>query len=204
MSRVEWYAHAPMMSLVGRSGELLSRVHRGDVRRPALDRLVGGGRSRELAVSISPSSLGIWVSLGPAAGFTESYAMSRIHVHAGARRLGLVVALGLCVLAGMHRSRLTKATRRLIGPHCRWRSPNSSSSPTDACSVPTCIAPLRLPRGAVLDLPVLAPVPLPVQPCSANAHWMPLVVAYSDFIPPDFMDSMTVSPIFQRPRVPEA
>jgi hypothetical protein len=34
----------------------------------------------------------------------------------------------------------------------------------------------------------------------STAHWMPLAVAYSDFIPPDFMDAMNVLADF--PSVP--
>ena len=200
------YAHAPMMAIIGRWGELLfpGFIALGFGVVGARTGWSSGGRSRELAVFyLSLVALAFWVSLGPDGGLYRVLyaAVPGFTFMRAPSRFGVVVALGLCALAGMgiaHAlSRTAKA--RLMVPALVVLAIAELIVPFRLTPVPA-VAPVyralsTLPPGPVLDLPVYSH---PFRFLRAQymlgstAHWMPLVVAYSDFIPPDFVDVMNV------------
>jgi hypothetical protein len=200
------YAHAPLMTLVGKWGELLfpGFIAAGFGLAGARTGWSAGGRSRELAAFyFSLVLLAFWVSLGPGAGlYRVLYAtVPGFTFMRAPSRFGLVVALGLCALAGMGVARLLAryTTARFLAAAVLLAAIAELVVPLRLTPVPSAAPVYRtlatLPRGALLELPVYSH---PFRFLRAQymlgstIHWMPLVVAYSDFIPPDFMESMNV------------
>jgi hypothetical protein len=116
-------------------------------------------------------------------------------------RFGLVVALALSVLAGIAltalRARVSRPT--LVGTVLAIAAAAELVVPLrfpDVEPVETVYRVLAtLPRGAVLELPVYSPKFAFLRTqymLSSTAHWMPLVDAYSDYIPQDFNDEAEI------------
>jgi hypothetical protein len=201
------HAHAWMLALIGRWGEPLF---------PGFVALIFGlagvaigwfGRWRE-TVSLY-GGLGVlayWASMGPSAGL-YSVLYSAIPVftllHAPSR-FGLIVALALSVLAGIAiaalLSRFSKPSTALLATFC-----------LGVVAAAELLVPLRfpavqppepayrvlstLPRGAVIEMPVFSrrfAFARTQYMLSSTTHWMPLVDAYSDYIPQDFIDHAEV------------
>jgi hypothetical protein len=197
------FLHAPMMKIVGQSGELLfpGLIATGFGVAGAAAGWSRGGRARELAVFyVSLAALAVWVSIGPDGGLYRALysAVPGFTFMRAPSRFGLLVVLSLSILAGTGIARLL--ARR---SHASWIALVLS-----AFTVAELLVPLRLtpvppvervyqvlatqPRGAVLDLPVYSH---PFRflraryQLGSTAHWMPIVVAYSDYIPPEFVDN---------------
>jgi hypothetical protein len=199
-------AHAWMLKLIGHWGEFLFPGFVASVFGLA-GAAVGWfarGRLRELSVLYaSLGALACWASLGPRAGlYSALYSAIPVFtlLHAPSR-FGLVVALTLSVLAGIALSALLArvsrptvvaivialaATAELVVPlHFPRAEPIETAYRVLAA----------LPRGAVIELPVYSPRFAFLRArymLSSTAHWMPLVDAYSDYIPQDFNDQVEI------------
>jgi hypothetical protein len=200
------FLHAPLMNFVGRSGELLFPGFVALVFGIAGARAgwAAGGRSRETALLyVSIAALAFWVSFGPAGGlYSVLYStVPGFSLMRAPSRFGLFVGFALAVLAGLGiQSVLARSGRaRLAGLALTLFAVAELVVPLRLTPNPP-VAPVyralaTLPRGALLELPVYSH---PFRFLRARymlgstAHWMPLVVAYSDYIPPDFMDGMNV------------
>ncbi len=159
------------------------------------------GRWREVSVLYGALAvLACWASFGPDGGlYGVLYAAVPVFslLHAPSR-FGLVVTFALSVLAGVSISALL---RRRVAPRL-----------TTVVLLAAAIAELRvtltfspippvdtayrvlagLPRGAVIEMPVYSrrvAFARTQYMLSSTAHWMPLVDAYSDYIPEDFSNN---------------
>jgi hypothetical protein len=145
------------------------------------------------------SLLALWASFGPVAGlYTALYnAFPIMSLLRAPARFGIVVTLGLAVLAGVAATSLCSRLRRpnlwagvlivlVLGEHIvgplRW--PNAW--PVEP--VYRALAAQR--RGAVIEMPFYAKEVGAHHNAkymlTSTAHWMPLVNGYSDYLPPDF------------------
>jgi hypothetical protein len=199
-------AHAWMLKLIGHWGEFLFPGFVASVfgLTGAAVGWFARGRLRELSVLYgSLGALACWASLGPRAGlYSALYSAIPVFtlLHAPSR-FGLVVALTLSVLAGIAVSALLArvsrptvvaiaialaATAELVVPlHFPRAEPIEMAYRVLAA----------LPRGAVIELPVYSPRFAFLRArymLSSTAHWMPLVDAYSDYIPQDFNDQVEI------------
>ena len=198
------FAHSWMMRLVGRWGELLF---------PGFIPLVFGGvgslagftragRSREISLMYTLiAALAFWISLGPRAGlYTVLYEVAPGFTYMRApSRFGVIVALALSVLAGL----------AIAGLLARVKRPTAVAALLAVLAVAEAAVPLRftpappvapayqllatLPRGALLELPIYSHQFRFLRArymMNATHHWMPIVVAYSDHIPREFMESI--------------
>jgi hypothetical protein len=198
------YLHAPLMNIIGRSGELLfpGVVAAGLGAVGVVATWRSTGRSRGTGwFYLSLGALAIWVSLGPDAvlyralyatvpGFTLMRAPSRF---------GLIVVLAFSVLAGIGIAFLLgrSSRRRLVAAALAVFACLELAVPLRLTAVPPVEPAYQvladLPRGGVLDLPVYSH---PFRflraryQLGSTAHWMPIVVAYSDFVPREFMAKM--------------
>jgi hypothetical protein len=145
--------------------------------------------------------LACWASFGPGGGlYSALYATVPVfNLLHGPSRFGIVVTLALSVLAGVSISAMLRKLPRptlaaivlmavsaaeLRVPPTFRRAPRTEQAYHVLAS---------LPRGAVLELPVYSRRFAFVRTqymLSSTVHWMPLVDAYSDYIPQDFMDHM--------------
>jgi hypothetical protein len=196
------YAHAPLLAIAGRRPT-------GDMLFPGVVTLAfgaagaaiawrAGGRLREAAVVYGGLALiAFWLSFGPA-GRLYSVLYSTIPVFAFMRapgRFGLIVILALTALAGFSLSAL----------FARAKSAPIAVMVVGIVAVTELMAPLHfpavrpvdegyrvlatLPYGPVLELPVYSRQFGFVREgymLSSTVHWMPLIDAYSDYIPEDF------------------
>ena len=199
------YVHGQMMRMMGGAGELLfpGFVALGFA-------LFGTGRAWRrnrstefVLLYLTLALLAFWTSLGPAAGLYRVLyeTVPGFTLMRAPSRFGVIVTFALSVLAGFGIAFfLSKRSRpALIGTAIIVITITELMVPLRLTSVP---APepayqvlATLPRGPVIDLPVYSH---PFRFLRARymlgstIHWMPIVVAYSDFIPQDFMDSMNV------------
>jgi hypothetical protein len=196
------YAHAWILRLIGHWKEVLFpgfvALTFGTV-----GALVGGlrrGRARELAVLYGGLVvLACWASLGPDAGlYSVLYRLIPLFSLLRApSRFGLVVALGLSVLSGLALTALLKRLPRpaLAATFLAAVASIELAVPLGFTAVPPVEPAYRvlatLPYGAVLEMPVFS---YPFRfartqyMLGSTAHWMPLVDAYSDYIPRDFVE----------------
>jgi hypothetical protein len=196
------YLHAPLMNIVGRSGELLF---------PGIVAAVFGAvgawatwRSTDRSRGwfyLSLAALAVWVSLGPDAGLYRAlYAtIPGFTLMRAPSRFGLIVPLALSVLAGIGIAVLLaqRPRGRLVAAALAVLAGAELAVPLRLTPVPPVEPAYQLlaglPRGAVLDLPVYSH---PFRflraryQLGSTAHWMPIVVAYSDFVPGEFMEKM--------------
>lgn len=178
---------------------------------------LSGGRSREASILYSGlAGLAFWASFGPKGGLYRVLYnwMPGFDLLRAPSRFGLVVAFALSVLAGIGISTwLFKLRHSSAGEQGSVVRPAGSYRSTIVAFLLTGVAvielntPLRFPpvppvdrvyrvlaqrpRGAVLELPVFSSrfaFARTQYMLSSTAHWMPIVNAYSDFIPQDFFD----------------
>lgn len=157
-----------------------------------------GGRAREVAVLYSVLAiLAFWSSFGPSAGLYSAlyktlYVFSFLRVPA---RFGLIVVLALSALAGTAVSELLARSGRprLFAATVACFAALELLSPIRFPPVPPVdaayLALAKLPTGPVLELPVYSRqfgYARERYMLSSTVHWMPLIDAYSDYIPIDF------------------
>jgi hypothetical protein len=161
-----------------------------------------GGRLREVSVLYGAITLlSFWASFGPQAGlYTLFYRLIPLFASLRApARFGVVVALGLAVLTGI-------AVREGLA-RVKWPTAAGAllvivaaadlAVPLNFREVPP-LSPAysllsKLPVGPVIELPFWSNG----SELHGNArymrystsHWMPLINGYSDYIPPDFIES---------------
>jgi hypothetical protein len=156
--------------------------------------------------------LACWASFGPA-GLLYSALYETVPLFAWLRapaRFGVVVALGLSVLAGTAVSTFA----------ARFRYPGLVAAAIAVIAAAELMVPSNLremdgfepvyarlaalPRGPVIETPfyyLRGMFPLHAKyMLNSTTHWMPLVNGYSDYIPPDFVDNvMTLAPFPTEP-----
>jgi len=164
----------------------------------------GGRRDRELvALYGSMAILACWESFGPSAGlYRLTYATTPgFSFMRAPGRFGLVVSFALAVLAA-------RATAHLLTRVSRpaWVATLLAVVAAAELAVPlqlTRVPPpepayqrlATLPYGPVIEMPVYSARFAFIRErymLSSTIHWMPLVDAYSDYIPPDFVESVEV------------
>ena len=159
-----------------------------------------GGQRRETAVLYgSIVGLAFWASLGPKAGlYRLLYAtLPAFSLMRAPSRFGLLVVLGLSALGAIAISTLLTRVRRrvLVGATLIALAVAESLAPLRISARPEVGPAYRqlatLPDGALLELPVYSRTLGFIRArymVDSTAHWKPLVDAYSDFIPPDFLE----------------
>jgi hypothetical protein len=200
------YAHAWMLKLIGHWGELLFPGFVASIfgLAGAVFGWFARGRRRELSVLYaSLGGLSCWASLGPRAGlYSALYSAIPVFtfLHAPSR-FGLVVTLALSVLAGIAITALLAGVSRptLVGIVLAIAATAELVVPLHFPRVEPIETVYRvlaaLPRGAVLEMPVYSSKFAFLRTqymLSSTAHWMPLVDAYSDYIPQDFNDQAEI------------
>jgi hypothetical protein len=157
------------------------------------------GRARETAILYGVlTALAAWASVGPHGGL---YAVlyDTVPVFSWLRapaRFGVLVALGLSVLAGRALAQLLSRTRRatLIAGAVAVAAAVELATPLRFREVqpfaPAYDVLASLPPGPVIELPFLAKNGELHGHANymlrSTAHWMPLINGYSDYIPPEF------------------
>ena len=198
------YAHYWMMDIIKHSNEALfpGFVALGFGVAGLAVGWIARGRLREVSIVYGALAvLACWASFGPGGGlYSALYATVPVfNLLHGPSRFAIVVTLALSVLAGVSISAMLRKLRRpmlaaivlmavsaaeLRVPPTFRRVPRTEQAYHVLAS---------LPRGAVLELPVYSRRFAFVRTqymLSSTFHWMPLVDAYSDYIPQDFMDHM--------------
>ncbi len=166
------------------------------------------GRLREVSLLYtSLAGLAYWASLGPSGGlYSVLYSTIPIFslLHAPSR-FGVVVAFALSVLAGIGVAALLARVSRpaLVATLVAAVGAAELGTPLRFPQVPPIDPAYRvlaaLPRGAVLEMPVYSQkfaFERTRYMLSSTAHWMPLVDAYSDYIPQDFNEHADVLGLF--------
>ena len=163
-----------------------------------------GRRASELVVLYgSLAILACWESFGPVAGlYRLTYAIAPgFSFMRAAGRFGLIVSFALAVLAA-------EAIARLLVRVSRPAWVAALLAIVAACELAVPLQFVRvpppepayqllatLPYGAVIEMPVYSPRFAFVREqymLSSTIHWMPLVDAYSDYIPQDFVESAEI------------
>ena len=158
-----------------------------------------GGRRRETAgLYAAIGVLALWSAFGPAGGlysvFYETIPM--FSFLRAPSRFGIVVDFAVCVLAGVG----------IASVLARTRKPTLVGASIAVVAFAELVVPITFPRVAPVDegyrvLATLPPGPLLELPVysprfafvreqymlASTIHWMPLIDAYSDYIPPDFV-----------------
>jgi hypothetical protein len=158
-----------------------------------------GTRERELTILYGAIALlALWASFGPAAGlYSALYSVVPGFTFLRApSRFGLLVALSLSVIGSIGvAKRLVTAPRPkvlfavLLGLIIAESVETVSFSPVPGPS-PAYDVLASAPRGPVLELPVYSNRFAFMRArymLASTAHWQPLINAYSDYIPPDFV-----------------
>ncbi len=158
------------------------------------------GRIRELTILYTAIALvTLWASFGPDAGlYTALYSVLPVFslMHAPSR-FGLAVVLALSVLAGVALATVFSRVRRpsLVAGAAVAVVIAELLTPMYLPKVPPLDAGYRvlaaLPRGPLLELPVFSrphEAARTYYMLNSTAHWMPLVDAYSSYIPQDMYD----------------
>ena len=194
------YAHAWMLGLIGHWNEVLfpGFLLTGFGIAGLAAGWTARGRLRETSIMYGAlGGLAAWLSFGPRAGLYQLFyaTIPGFTFLRAPARFGLVVALALSVLASIAIARLlARAARPMaVGAVLAVAAVAELATPLRFPRVPPVDAVYRalaaLPYGAVLELPVYSP-PFAFARTrymlGSTAHWMPLVDAYSDYIPPDF------------------
>jgi hypothetical protein len=160
---------------------------------------LGRGRPRELSLMYGGLAiLAFWISLGPDAGlYGLLYDVPFFSLMRAPGRFGLIVVLGLSVLTGLSCSALFERLRRpaLAATLLLGGSIAELLVPVGFFPVRPVEPAYRVlasqPYGAVLEMPVFSHQFRFVRTrymLGSTAHWMPLVNAYSDYIPQDFLE----------------
>jgi len=195
------YAHAWMLRLVGHRGEMLFPgfvTSLFGILGVVVGALDGRSRRREAAILYSTLAVLAYIaSLGPSGGlYSVLYALIPPFTWLRApSRLGLIVTLALSTLAGIGiAATLQKFSRPLfLSTALVVIALAELALPIRFPTVPPVEPAYRvlatLPRGPVIEMPVYSEKFAFVRAkymLSSTAHWMPLVDAYSDYIPTDF------------------
>jgi hypothetical protein len=163
-----------------------------------------GRRARELvALYGSMAMLGCWESFGPAGGlYRLTYATTPgFSFMRAPGRFGLIVSFALAVLAAQAIAHLLMRVSRPT-----WLAALLVVVAAAELAVPLQLVRVpppepayqrlaTLPYGPVLEMPVYSARFAFLRErymLSSTIHWMPLVDAYSDYIPPDFIESAEV------------
>jgi hypothetical protein len=159
-----------------------------------------GGRARELAALYgSLAVLACWESFGPSAGlYRLTYAMvPGFGFMRAASRFGLVFSFALAVLGAQAIAHLLMRTSKptWVAAFLAMVAAAELAVPLRLMRVPPPEPAYQhlatLPYGAVIEMPVYSARFAFVRErymLSSTIHWMPLVDAYSDYIPQDFID----------------
>jgi hypothetical protein len=159
-----------------------------------------GGRARELAALYgSLAMLAWWESFGPSAGlYRLTYATTPgFSFMRAPGRFGLVVSFALAVLAAQAIAHLLVRVSRpaWVAALLAVVAAAELAVPLQLVRVPPPEPAYQqlatLPYGPVIEMPVYSPRFAFVREqymLSSTIHWMPLVDAYSDYIPPDFIE----------------
>jgi hypothetical protein len=159
----------------------------------------GGRRDRErVALYGSMAMLACWESFGPAAGlYRLTYATTPGFSFLRAPgRFGLIVSFALAVLAAEAVARLMMRASRptWVAALLAVVAAAELAVPLQLERVPPPEAAYQrlasLPYGPVIEMPVYSARFAFIRErymLSSTIHWMPLVDAYSDYIPPDFI-----------------
>jgi hypothetical protein len=193
-------AHAWLLRLVGRASDALFPGFVATALGAAGAVAGWFGRNRLTEVSLLYGTLGVlayWASLGPRAGLYQVlYAgVPGFSLLRAPARFGVVVIFAISVLAGVGiatvLARLSKPTLVAVGLTvavvAELITPLHFPSVRPFESAYRVLA--NLPWGPVLELPVYSPPFAYARTqymLSSTVHWMPLVDAYSDYIPGDF------------------
>jgi hypothetical protein len=198
------YAHAWMLPLIRRWNEVLFPGFIAAIAGAA--GLVIGSVSRRHRESVilygGLTVLAFWASLGPDAGlYTALTATSpAFSLFRAPSRFGLIVAFGLCVLAGLSISALLArlhgrapalATVLLAGAAVAELKVPLSFSPAPPIE-PAYRALAALPRGPVIEIPFYSTrfaAERTRYMLASTTHWMPLVNGFSSHIPPDVLEN---------------
>lgn len=198
------YLHRPIAALVDGQGELLFPGLVAIVFAAYGARRVSSspGRPREIVVFyLSLAGLAFWVSLGPSGGLYSVFysTIPGFTFMRAPSRTGVVVTLALLAIAGMGLAALFERSSRpaLLSAALALLAVAEVAGPLRLSPAPP-IEPVyrtlaTLPRGPLIELPVYSHQFRFLRArymLSSTAHWMPLVNAYSDFIPPDFQESL--------------
>jgi hypothetical protein len=153
-----------------------------------------------------------WASFGPGGGlYTALYQTVPLFAWLRApARFGLIVALGLSVLAGAAVSTFTQRFKRpgLAGACIAMLAAAELLVPSNLRELngfePVYRTLATLPRAPVIETPfyyIEGMFPLHAKyMLNSTTHWMPLVNGYSDYIPPDFVENvMTLAPFPSEP-----
>lgn len=167
-------------------------------------------RRREVALLYGGlGALAVWASLGPDAGLYAVLhaAIPPFSLLRAPSRFGVVVAFALCVLAGMAIARLFAHLDRRLTPTAVWAATVGLLAVTlTELRVPLSFSPVppvepayrelaTLPPGPVLDIPVYSTRFSSERTrymLGSTTHWMPLVLGYSSYTPPDFLEKTDV------------
>jgi hypothetical protein len=162
-----------------------------------------GARTREIVILYGTLGvLALWASFGPAAGlYTALYhTVPAFTLMRAPARFVLVFALSVSILAGLGvqalLARVRHATRvgalvalvaaAELAEVLPWKAVRPPSPAYQKLAT--------LPRGPVIEMPYFWPQVGLYQHAeymlNSTAHWMPLVNGYSDYIPPDFFDTV--------------
>jgi hypothetical protein len=159
-----------------------------------------GGRRREATVMYAGMGLlALWASFGPRAGLYRLLYVGfpAFSLMRAPSRFGVVVLLACAVLAGIGVAWLFARVRyaaplgiALIGLAVAEHAVPLGFQPVPPVE-PAYRALAALPRGALIEMPVFSRRAQFIRArymLATTTHWMPLVNAYSDYIPPDFED----------------
>ena len=163
------------------------------------------GRVREITVLYGLiTMLAAWASFGPAAGL-YSFLYDMVPALAWLRapaRFGILVALGLSVLAGVALANLLSRTRRawFVAVAIAIVAAAELATPLRFREVqpfaPAYKVLASLPPGPVIELPFLSKESElhghAKYMLRSTTHWMPLINGYSDYIPPEFQQRAQV------------
>jgi hypothetical protein len=181
-----------------------------------------GGRLRRLTLLYGiVSALALWESFGPSGGlYSLSYRLPAFTFLRAPSRFGVLVVLGLSVLTAVSLSALFRRSARPASAHprpsgLRLGRPEfavglllSIASVEHVSSfrftaVPAIQPAYRVlamqPRGALLEMPPLSADKAFTRTAymlNSTVHWMPLVNAYSDYIPADFSRNLNALATF--------
>lgn len=197
------YAHAWMLTIIAHWNEVLfpGFVALGFGVAGLAVGWIARGRLRETSIVYGGLAvLACWASFGPAGGLYDVlYATVPVFdLLRAPSRFGIVVTLALSVLAGVAISAMLRQLSRptlaavvlMAAAVIELRVPLSFPPVPRIEPVYRVLA--GLPRGALLELPVYSrrfAFARTQYMLNSTAHWMPLVDAYSDYIPQDFTEN---------------
>ena len=161
-----------------------------------------GARMRETVVLYcTVGALALWASFGPGAGLYSAlyHTVPGFTLMRAPARFGLVVTFSLAILAGFGVHSLLARVRQatLIAAMLAIVAVAELAEVLRWSDVPP-VSPAyqklaTLPRGPVIEMPFFWPEVGLFQHSRymlfSTWHWMPLVNGYSDYVPPDFLDS---------------